>query len=390
MNQRDLSEIKRRLSPDHRNASVICGCYVSNTGEMISSFTANVATMAQGELEKFMTLFKKVLSGKMEQNLLAIDFTDEDMAETKPYGVVEGIYTTELKDENALNDFYQRMLDYVKHETQKQAQSVDASKASSNYLILMMHDGYDVPFRDKNGDMDRERGNSIFSYILCALCPVKQTKPSLHYVADRGEFHATDADWMVTMPELGFMFPAFEDRGGNISRAMYYTKSVHDTHDDFVRTIFGVEPPAPSSAQKETLGQVLETVLSEECRMDVVQSFHETVTAMLEEHNADKTTEPLMLDKKDISRVLENSGVSEEKREIFENEFTEVFGMGASIPAVNVVSPAKFEVHTPAVSIKVKPEMSELVSTREIDGRVYLTVLVDGDVEVNGIRVNCK
>ena len=37
--------------------------------------------------------------------------------------------------------------------------------------------------------------------------------------------------------------------------------------------------------------------------------------------------------------------------------------------------------------IKINPERTDLVETREIDGRQCLVIVVDGGVEVNGIKV---
>jgi hypothetical protein len=42
------------------------------------------------------------------------------------------------------------------------------------------------------------------------------------------------------------------------------------------------------------------------------------------------------------------------------------------------------------VSIKVAPDRSDLIETRMIDGKCYILVLADGDVEVNGVNVKFK
>jgi len=55
-----------------------------------------------------------------------------------------------------------------------------------------------------------------------------------------------------------------------------------------------------------------------------------------------------------------------------------------------VVAPKQFKVSTPSVSIQVDPERSDLIETRIIDGRPYIMVLADGDVEVNGVNVKFK
>ena len=52
-----------------------------------------------------------------------------------------------------------------------------------------------------------------------------------------------------------------------------------------------------------------------------------------------------------------------------------------------MVAPRQFSVSTPSVSIKVAPDRSDLIQTRVIDGKPYILVLADGDVEVNGVNV---
>ena len=65
MNQRDLAEIKRRLNPDRRNPSVICGCYVDHIGNPITSFLLPVAFLYEQDNANYMALFRKVLSGQI-------------------------------------------------------------------------------------------------------------------------------------------------------------------------------------------------------------------------------------------------------------------------------------------------------------------------------------
>ena len=78
MNQHDLVEIKRRLNPDKRNPSLICGCYMDYLGNPITSFELPVATMYEQENEKCMSIFKKVFSGQIGQTLTPIAYPVED------------------------------------------------------------------------------------------------------------------------------------------------------------------------------------------------------------------------------------------------------------------------------------------------------------------------
>lgn len=387
MNARDLSELKRRLNPEQRNPSVIRGCYISSEGKVISSFAQSVGMMPQEELEKYLAIFKRTLSGTMGQNLLPIDFTQGQMEQGAPYQLLSELHTSQLQDAEAVDRFYERVISYVQAEREAQAQSVDEAQKASNYLVLLLHDGYDVPYRDGNGEMDRERSMDIFSYILCGVCPVKQTKPSLRYFAAEQEFHSRESDWVVSAPELGFLFPAFEERSANVSRAMYYTKDAANQHDVFVEQVLGASVQMTAQEQKETFQTIMQESLAEECSLTVVQNVHEAISELIEQQKADKGAEPLSLSRREVKQVLLDSGVSEEKVEAFDERYSETFGERTSLPAVNMITPKQFKVDTPNVSIKVDPEHSSLIETKFIDGRYYLCILVDGEIEVNGVKV---
>ena len=42
MNEREVSELRRRFRPDKTNITKLCGCYVSDKGEILAQFTQSV------------------------------------------------------------------------------------------------------------------------------------------------------------------------------------------------------------------------------------------------------------------------------------------------------------------------------------------------------------
>lgn len=388
MNPKDLSEIKRRLNPDRRFPTVLRGCYLGADGHVISTFTQAVGSLPQEECEKYMAIFRRCLSGTAGQNLLNIDFDAEQDDQVAAHQLLTALCDSALKNDAAVEQFYQKIIAWV-NAAFTQNQSVEEQQAANNYLVLLLHDGYDVPYRTVNDEMDRERSESVLNYMLCAVCPVKQSKPALRYFAAESEFHASASDWVVGAPEVGFMFPAFEERGANISRAVYYTRDTADIHTDFVHSVFQAEIQMTAQEQQQTFQTLLTETLAEECSMETVQNVHDTIRGMIEAQKADKTAEPLCMGRQDVKRVLEECGVSEEKTAAFEEKYSESFGEQAEIPAVNMVMPKQFKVDTPSVTIRIDPDHSDLIETRIIDGKSYIMILADGDVEVNGVKITC-
>ena len=125
--------------------------------------------------------------------------------------------------------------------------------------------------------------------------------------------------------------------------------------------------------------------MGEDCDYETVRNIHETLNDLIEEHKEE--LDPLTLDKTDVKKIFEQSGVPNEKMENFEKNFEENAGEKATLLASNITETRKFNIETPDVVIKVNPDRMDLVETRMIDGRQCLVIPVDDHIEVNGINV---
>lgn len=376
MEERDISELRRRFKVDRTNITQICGCYVNDNREIISTFSHSVALAPQEETEKYLAIFKRTLTGGLGRNLIDIDFTTKQVQDSDEHRLLTTLKDSKLKDEDALKTIYDTIISSLSLE--------------GNYLILLAHDSYDVPHRGKDGNRDDDRSSEVYSYILCSICPVKLTKPALSYVASESEFHNRKLDWVVSMPELGFLFPAFDARRTNIYSALYYTHSLAENHAELVDALFHREAPMPAAAQKDTFEAMLGTSLAEECSLEVVQAVHSQLRDMIEEHKQSREEEHLSVSKFQVESVLTNCGVSKPARESFGEKFNEEFGEDAALPPRNIIDTKQLEVRTPDVTIRVNPERSDLVETRIIGGVKYILICADDGVEVNGVPINIE
>ena len=374
MNKKEIAEIKRRLNPEFHNVTCIRGCYVNGQGEIISTFTRSLEGMGEEECEKYLGLFKKVLSGVQGQNLLDIEFSPEMVMNSPEHRLLMHLKDTALTDDEAVEELFQRVIPTIHTE--------------DHALILVMHDGYDVPYRSQDGNRVAEMSTEVFHYILCAICPVKLTKPALGYNPDTNDFRNRESDWLVSAPETGFMFPCFEERAADIYRSLFYTRDTAQGHEELVDTLFAFQPPMPAAMQKEAFQAVLQDSLREDCSYEVMQAVHEQVMEKMEEQKQDKHAAPLKIDKYDVKEVLAECGVKPANMAAFEEKFDQQFGEQAKIEAVNVVNPRQFQVKTPSVVIKVNSDRTDLVETRVIDGHSYILIRADEGIEVNGVSVN--
>ena len=211
---------------------------------------------------------------------------------------------------------------------------------------------------------------------------------ALGFYASENEFRNIRQDYVVSAPELGFMFPAFDDRSANIYNALYYTKNTSESHNDFTDAIFHTEPPMPATIQMETFQNVIAESVEEDCSFDFMQAVHTTFTEMVDEHKEYKKEEPLVLTKSTIKDVFKACGASPEHIEAFEEKFDESFGEEAQITPTNIVDTKHFEIKTADVKIQVSPDRSHLIETKIIDGTKYIMIRAEGGVEVNGVNIH--
>ena len=374
MNDKEIGEIRRHLRRDRSNMTAIYGCYVNQNKEIISEFRESLGIMPENEAEKYFALLKRTLSGSIGKNLIDITFKTSQVAGSPEHQMLMDLRKTGLKDDELRQAFYHKVIESLSFET--------------NYLILLGCDTYDVPFKSKDDETQNDSSEETYTYIVCAVCPVKETKPNLHYVPEEKSFHDGGMTQNCSAPELGFLFPAFDNRATNIYNALYYNHSPKENHQAFVEAIFNTPIPKPAAEQKESFEALLSTAINEDCSLDLVQTIHEQITRRVEMHKESKLPDPLMITKEDMKDVLSACGVPEEKIAKFSVDYDEAFGFEADLHPKNIIDTKHFEIKTPDVSIKVDPTRSDLIETRVIGGVKYILICADENVEVNGVSIH--
>ena len=376
MNEKEVGEIRRRQRRDRSNMTAVFGCYVNENKEIISQFRQSTGIMPENEADKYFGLLRKTLSGALGRNLIDITFKTSQVAGSPEHRLLMDLRSSRLENEEIREEFLKKVIDTVTIE--------------GNYLILMGCDSYDVPFKSKDDESQPDSSEEVYQYILCAVCPVKQTKATLHYVPEEKLFHDGAMLQQVGPPAVGFLFPAFDSRAANIYNALYYTRDVKSSQEPLVEALFNAPIPMPAAEQKKSFEALLQTSLGEQCSLDVVQNVHDQLCQRLELHKESKVPEPLTLGKEDVKQVLSSCGVSEEHVAKFSVDYDAVFGFEAELHPRNIIDSKHFEIQTPDVVIKVDPTRSDLIETRVIGGVKYIMICADENVEVNGVSIQIR
>lgn len=255
MNLKEVSELRRRFRMDRNAISRIYGCFVNSSREIVSYIDESMGILPQDEAEKYLNLLKKALSGKIGKNLIDIIFSTEQVADSDEHRLLMALRDSQLKDGEIREEFYQKIIN-----------SLDLG--DSNYLILLAYDTYDVPHKNKNDEMDADASDAVFSYVVCCVCPVKERKAELGFFPGDNEFHSC-AGQIVAAPELGFLFPAFDDRAANIYNALFYSRKTDEIHQEVIDSVFHTTAPMSAAEQKEAFQNALSEALGDACNMEL-------------------------------------------------------------------------------------------------------------------------
>jgi len=242
MNKRDILEIKRRLNKKACTFTKMSGCYVNSNKEKVLSFTQDFRDLADDEYYKYLDLANKVLSGSVGNSLLKLDFSNDAELPGGPQQVLFGLRESNLLNEALLDTFYQHVIENFYF--------------VGNYLILLFRDTYDIPAKTTD-HFNTGESEEVYEYILCAICPVDLAKPALGYIPDEERIGARVRDWVVGMPEIGFVFPLFDERSANIHSTLFYSKNTKEPHNEFMEAVLGCGLKHTTNEKKQVFKSIV-------------------------------------------------------------------------------------------------------------------------------------
>ena len=374
MNKKEISEIRRRFKPDKSSISRVRGCFVNDAKEIISHFDQSFGQLSEEECEMILNNLRKTLSGDPGKTLYNIEFDTDQVGKGEEHKLLMTLRKSSLSDNKAVEKLY--------------AKIIESYQVEGSFLILLASDAYDVPYRSADGERLSDASDEVFSYFLCSVCPVKYTKPTLGYITQDSALKCLKPNCTVSNPEIGFMFPSFDDRSTNLYGALFYTKDSSDSHELFTHTIFNQRIPMPAGVQQTTFESILVDTLGEDCSYHVVQAIQSRLNQMVEAHQISEDPDPLFLRSSDVVEVLDDCDVTEDHVEAFTREFDRFFGKGGAVNPANIAHTGQTKLSLPDISVSVKSDCSHLVETRVIDGVPYVLIRADEGVEVNGVQIH--
>ena len=225
----------------------MCGCYVDANKNKIVELNETFLNLEDEEFFKYLEIAKKALSGTIGNNLLELNFASEEEEPGGKQQYLLGLRESGLKNPDLLEHLYDMIIDNYDY--------------VGNYLILVFHDAYDVMTRT-NDDLKLDESEEVFTYLLCAICPVNLSKPGLGYRADLNRIGIRIQDWVVGAPDVGFLFPSFVERSTDIHSLTYYVRDAKDSHRDFIETALGCGAKRTATEEHNAFSSIVKTAIA--------------------------------------------------------------------------------------------------------------------------------
>lgn len=414
MNKKDVLELRRRFKKESCTISRMAGCYVDAYRNKVLKLNENFLNLPDEEFHKFLDVAKKTMGGTIGNNILELDFPmEEEMAGGREQFLL-GLRESNLQNEELLDRLYDLIIENYEH--------------TGNFLILVFHDTYDIISRTSD-NLKLDESEEIYDYILVSIIPVELSKPGLGYLQAENRIGSRIRDWILTAPDIGFLFPAFSNHSADVHKVDYFVKDPKDSHANFVETVLGCGAKRTATEQKKTFSAIVKRAYgnneekANEVLLDIQESMNNRVEMMEAEAETNPLTAPIILDEKVIGEILKENEIEAEParmiKEICKEEFAdeqpniehlidkkslenglkdkkqrelvkEVASLKEQLNAANtVVNDENSPADASSVILKVSPDKEELIREEIIDDRKYVLIPIEEDdhITVNGKRI---
>ena len=105
MDNKDVLELKRRFKKEACTFTRMCGCYVSVDKEKITKISETFLNLEDEEFYKYLEIAKKTLSGKIGNNLVELNFPNEEEKAGGRQQFLMGLGDCKLKNDDLLDTF---------------------------------------------------------------------------------------------------------------------------------------------------------------------------------------------------------------------------------------------------------------------------------------------
>ncbi|MBD8070747.1 DUF4317 domain-containing protein [Bacillus sp. PS06] len=382
MNKKDIAHIRKqfKINNDLLKISDIFNVYImKETSEIYHHQSQPFEMLDQDQQELFMTNFKKLLAGQLDEKLFELKF-QRDVENNSQLILHQGLLTSEI------DDWIEQMLKIVEKMLLNRQYEKDI-------VVTFIKAEYLKPTKRRNEEAEQSERDTVYShpFILCSINNTQEPKKELLFDYVQREFKynfVVDPIINLNAPIGGFLFPCFSDHAADVNHILYSAGKVHEPDHQFIEDVLNGEETMTAMDDKIVFEEIIKDVTGDQLNTSTLTNVYEEIHRMIVENEEE---EQPTLATKDVERVLKMSGIEDVNQEKVESAFQKIIDDDKyEIKAASVVpkfSSKSIKISTKIANISISPPDLRYVKQVQFSGKRYLMIEVEEDTVIEGFTM---
>jgi hypothetical protein len=382
MNKKDVANIRKqfKINNDLLKISDIFNVYImKESSDIYHHQSQPFGMLDQDQQELFMSNFKKMLAGQLDEKLFELKFR-RDAENNTQLILHQGLLSSDVED------WKEQMLKMV-------GKMLLNKQYEKDLVVTFIRAEYLKPTKRRNEEAEESERDTVYShpFILCSINNTQEPKKELlfDYVEREFKYHfVVDPIINLHAPIAGFLFPCFTDNYADVNHILYSAGKVHEPDYSFIEDVLNGEEIMTAQDDKIVFEEIIKDVTGDQLSTSTLSNVYEEINRMIVENEEE---EQPTLDTKDVERVLKMSGVEDISVEKVEAAFQKIIDddkyeikAGNVLPKFNSKS---IKISTKIANISISPQDLRYVKQVHLAGKRYLMIEVEEDTVIEGFTM---
>lgn len=385
MNNKDIATIRRQFKLDHdlMQISDIFNVYIlKESSDIYHQESQPFAMLDRDQQELYLSNFKKLLSGSLDEKLFELKFQSE--AEEHSQSILyEGLLAKHVED------WKEQMLRIVE-------KMLSDEQYSQDRVVTFIRGEYFKPTKSRSAEVEESERDEVYSYrfVLCSINKTEQPQKTLMFDYVEKEFKSnviTDPIIKLTSPETGFLFPCFTNHAADVHHILYSTGKANEPDLHFIENVLNGERAMTAQEERDVFEEIVKEVTGDKLDTTTLANVYEKINRVIHENDEEDTPK---LDYKDVEHVLMVSGVEDVNTEKVERAFQNIIDdRNYELKASSLIpkyTSKSIKINTKVASISVSPQDLKYVKQVNYKGKRCILIEVDEDAVIEGFTMNSE
>ncbi len=383
LNKKDIANIRKqfKVNNDLLKIKEIFNVYImKESSEIYHQQSTPFEMLEQEQQELFMTNFKKVLSGQLDEKLFELKF-QRDVENNSQLILHQGLLSTDT------DEWKEHMLHMVEKMLKEKQYEMDI-------VVTFIRGEYMKPMKRMSEEAEESERNTVYShsFILCSMNKTQEPKKELLFDYVEKEFKynfIVDPIINLNAPISGFLFPSFTENAADVNHVLYSAGKANELNYHFMEEVLNAEEIMTAAEDKIVFEEIVKKVAGDQTiNTSTLSNVYDEIHRVVEENEEEDVPK---LDFKDVEKVLKSSGIEDVDTEKVESAFKTVIDDETyEFKASNIVpkyTSKSIKIETKIANISISPQDLRYVRQVHFSGKRFLMMEVEENTVIEGFEM---